>query len=409
MASSGQQQSLRIRDLGYTPGELPAGPTNSILDVPGVHVSQHTVPTSDDLPEGSTAKKGCTIISARSPKDWYKPCHASTFTFNGNGELTGSQNIADWGFINTPIIFTNSFSVGSCMDAMWDWMMEQKKALGWDELTAARNYGSPVVGETCDWWINSEVEKTRLDRPAILETFSQLKSKEEGGSVQEGQAGGGASMTCHHFTGGTGTASRVIQGSEGKTYTLGALVQSNYGVRLDLHIGGVPVGKILAKEAEARGDTGAKRFQIADEQQKVKDGSILILIMTDAPLATHNLNRLARHATVGLTSVGGHGVGRNFSGDIFLAVSTADIGTQALEHATLGRQRFNPTETNAIESVKNESIDTYFYACAEAVEEAILNSMVASREGTVGMNGDKVEGFDVKRVQQILDQYLVKV
>lgn len=122
--SSPPAQTLRIRDLGYAPGIHSPGPTNSILDVPGLHVSQVTVPTSASLPEGSTAVKGVTIITPRPPKDFWKPCHASTFTFNGNGELTGSRQMADWGFTNMPVAFTNSFSLGRVLDGVWDWVGE---------------------------------------------------------------------------------------------------------------------------------------------------------------------------------------------------------------------------------------------------------------------------------------------
>jgi D-aminopeptidase len=138
-------RSLRIRDLGYSPGELPPGPNNSILDVPGVHVSQITVPTSSTLKPGSTASKGVTIISPRPPKEFYKPCRAGTFCFNGNGEITGSRQIADWGFTNTPIAFTNSTSLGTVFDGIWDWVLEKGEELGWDDDMSGRQFGTPVT------------------------------------------------------------------------------------------------------------------------------------------------------------------------------------------------------------------------------------------------------------------------
>ena len=197
-------KTLRIRDLGYTPGSgiLQPGPTNSILDVPGVHISQVTVPAKGNMKPESTATKGVTVICPRSPTEFYKPCAASTFTFNGNGELTGTHNIADWGFVNTPIAFTNSLSIGSVFDGMWDWVLEQQEKMGWDEMQRARNYGTPVVGETADWWINSDVRQNRVDKEDIKRCFDGLKSSEDGGQVLEGQYGGGAGMTCHQFTGG---------------------------------------------------------------------------------------------------------------------------------------------------------------------------------------------------------------
>ena len=187
-------RTLRIRDLGYSPGSLPIGPTNSILDVPGVHISQVTVPTSTNLKHGSTASKGVTVICPRPPKEFYKPCHASAFTFNGNGELTGMRQAADWGFINTPIAFTNSLSLGTVFDGMWDWIMDQQDEMGWDALSRARHYGTPVVGETADWLINSDTRHSRLSKDDVTKCFDNLRSAEDGVVVSEGQFGGGAGV-----------------------------------------------------------------------------------------------------------------------------------------------------------------------------------------------------------------------
>lgn len=140
---------MRIRDLGYAPGSLPHGPTNSILDIDGLHFSQVTVPTSGNLPKESTACKGVTVICPRPPAEFYKPCRASMFCFNGNGEVTGSHQVADWGLTNTPIALTNSLSLGTVFDASWDWMLEKQKALGWDDGMTGRNYGTPVVCVYC--------------------------------------------------------------------------------------------------------------------------------------------------------------------------------------------------------------------------------------------------------------------
>ncbi|KAK5693804.1 hypothetical protein LTR17_025007 [Elasticomyces elasticus] len=375
---------MTIRDLGYTPGNLPAGPSNSILDVPGVHVSQSTVPTSTSPTPSVTATKGLTIISPRPPHEFYKPCAAGTFTFNGNGCLTGTSQIEDWGFTNTPIAFTNSLSLGTVFDGCWDYVLDRQDAMNWDGLTRARHYGTPVVGETADWIINSDVRASRLEKDDIKSAFEGLKGREDGGVVLEGQEGGGAGMTCHMFTGGTGTSSRVLgagMGNKEKEYTVGVLCQSNYGHTTDLIIGGVPVGKLLEKEAARdKGDDGAEFHAPpppSDPAGRTKDGSILVLILTDAPFATHQLKRLARHATVGLAAVGGHGIGRTFSGDIFLALSTAEDGPQQL--GVRGKGQYQHTETYERSVVKNESIDAYFYAVAEATEEAVLNSLVGGR------------------------------
>ena len=280
---------MTIRNLGYTPGTLKSGPSNSILDVPGVHISQVTVPTTSTLPEGSTATKGVTVISPRPPHEFYKPCNAGSFVFNGNGALTGSQQIADWGFTNTPIVFTNSFSLGTVVDGVWDFVIRQQDKLGWDELTRSRHYGTPVVGETADWTVNADVRHSRVSREDIKRAFDGLKSKEDGAFVEEGQYGGGSGMTCHHFTGGTGTSSRLVGGGNGsKEYTLGVIVQSNYGRLGDLQIGGVPVGRLLLKEKvqqagvpvtqlEGGAGVGGRKKQ-PELEGRSKDGSILILV-----------------------------------------------------------------------------------------------------------------------------------
>ncbi|KAK3723046.1 hypothetical protein LTR37_002192 [Vermiconidia calcicola] len=406
--------SLRIRDLGYAPGVLPTGPSNSILDVPGVHISQVTVPTTS----GSTARKGLTIISPRPPKDYYKPCHASSFCFNGNGELTGARQMNDWGYTNIPIAFTNSLSLGVVIDGMWDWVMDMQDDMGWGGITRARHYGTPVVGETADWLINSEVRATRLGRDDVKKCFEGLESRDDSAVVHEGQVGGGAGMTCHMFTDGTGTSSRTISSGEDSkdAYTIAALCQSNYGVLSDLVVGGVPIGRLLKKEQEARGkaanDEGSADVHgPAEVAGRTKDGSILILIITDAPLATHQLNRAARHATVGLARVGSYSAGRNFSGDIFIALSTSEHGPEQLENISFGSAASRPTQTYQTEVVKNECMDAYFCATAGVVEEAIMNSMVVGGgdNGTVAMDGTKIDGFPLERVRDLLVQYMVKI
>ncbi|KAK5172061.1 uncharacterized protein LTR77_003698 [Saxophila tyrrhenica] len=399
---------MRIRDLGYTPGILPTGPTNSILDIDGLHISQVTVPTTANLNPESTASKGVTVVSPRPPKEYYQPCRAGTFCFNGNGEFTGSRQIADWGFTNTPIAFTNSLSLGSVFDASWDWALEQQKRIGWDWDAAGKHFGTPVVGETCDWIINEEVPSTRVGRDDIKRCFDGLKSREDGAKVYEGQKGGGCGMTCHQFAGGTGTSSRTVNPGDDKSkqYTLAALCQSNYGLREDLVIGGVPIGKILKKQAKAGSTSETIKASALEDipAGRTKDGSIIILVVTDAPLTTNELDRVARHITVGLCQVGSYGVGRNSSGDIFVALSTASSGPEVREGSD--RQKI---ETYATEYVKSQSIDPFFYACAEAVEEAILNSMVGAADGVVAMNGTKIEGFPINKVKGLLEQHLVKV
>nr|OQO28279.1 hypothetical protein B0A51_03898 [Rachicladosporium sp. CCFEE 5018] len=409
-SSSTRNERMTIRSLGYTPGALSPGPLNSILDIPNLSVGQITLPTSPSLPKTSTATKGTTIIFPRGTEGLkaITPCHAGYAIFNGNGCLTGTPQIEDWGFTNTPIGFTNSLSLGGVFDGIWDWILDLQESLGISGRLQSRLYGTPVVGETADWLINSaDLRASRLSAAEIRQACTAAKIGKQGGVVEEGQRGGGAGMTCHQFSGGTGTSSRIIRGDrpsgpEGseKEYTLGCLVQTNYGGLVDLTIGGA----FAATPASQQPAAG-----------RADDGSILVLLVTDAPLSPTQLNRLARHATTGLACVGGNGIGRNFSGDIFLALSTAPhpgeqlIGkTGAVEDAIMGR--FNATQTNTIEVVKNESIDTFLAAAGEATEEAILNSLVGGRDGVVCMDGEtKIDGLPVEKVKALLERYLVKV
>ncbi|KAK5011869.1 hypothetical protein LTR60_004682, partial [Cryomyces antarcticus] len=418
---------MRIRDLGYSPGTLAPGPRNSVLDVDGVHVGQVTVSEGD-----GDVVKGVTLIFPRHPDEIQVPCYTGMHTLNGNGEVTGSYQIKDWGFINTgsivcevlalvsavyhflsgksglpdwifqwlpgprapgliydafvplvlclsfiPVALTNSLSLGIVYHTIWQWMIAQSKRNGQDTYNMGRHYGTPIVGETADWGLN-DIYRSALLPLHVDEALSKALTQD---GVQEGQFGGGAGMTCHQFTGGTGTSSRVVKG-EAEEYTVGVLVQSNYGHLGDLRIGGVPIGKLLAQEKEA-GSAAAKQSGLGP----AGEGSCVILILytapTDAPMLPHQLTRLAQRASIGLSQVGGHGTARNFSGDIFLAVSTANRPTDQLAGPTPSHAQPR-VETWTAATVKNESVDALFRAASEATEEAVLNSMVAGREGRTG-------------------------
>ncbi|TKA49839.1 hypothetical protein B0A49_12749 [Cryomyces minteri] len=418
---------MRIRDLGYSPGTLAPGPQNSILDVDGVRVGQVTVLEGD-----GDVVKGVTLIFPRHPDEIQVPCYAGMHTLNGNGEVTGSYQIKDWGFINTvalyhflsgksghpdgifqwlpgprapgliydafPVALTNSLSVGIVYHTIWQWMIAQSKRKGQDTYNMGRHYGTPVVGETADWALN-DIYRSALLPSHVDDALSKALTQD---AVQEGQFGGGAGMTCHQFTGGTGTSSRVVKG-EAKEYTVGVLVQSNYGHLGDLRIGGVPIGKLLAREKEA-GSAAAKQSHPGPGGE----GSCVILIFTDAPMLPHRLTRLAQRASIGLSQVGGHGTARNFSGDIFLAVSTANRPADQLAGPTPSHAHPR-VETWTTATVKNESVDALFRAASEAAEEAVLNSMVAGREGRTGFGGFRADGLPVERVRALLEKYLVIV
>ncbi|KAF2229096.1 DmpA/ArgJ-like protein [Viridothelium virens] len=394
---------MRIRDLGYAPSSLPPGPSNSLLDIPGVSIGQTT------QHDGST-HKGVTAIFPRPTSSIQTPCYAGISVLNGNGEMTGKFQVADWGFTNTPILLTNSCSLGVAIDEAWKWLLDRMDAQGMDELAQARNYGTPVVAETADWYLNGARE-SRIDGRYVREALEMAAAGAQK-EVKEGSEGGGAGMTCHQFKGGTGTSSRVVATGGSKEYSVGVLVQSNYGHMPDLRIGGVPVGKVLKKELDERGEslmTYEKKVERSAAGTKSEEGSIVIVIITDAPLLPTQLQRLARHAGVGLAQVGGPAsTGRTHSGDIFLALSTAAQPVEQLS-PEIKLKTLNPTETYSVDVVKNESIDAFFCAAAEATEEAILNSLVAARDGMTGIKGRRVEGLPVERVKELLEKHLVKV
>ncbi|KAE8386052.1 hypothetical protein ETB97_010075 [Aspergillus alliaceus] len=375
---------MRIRDLGYAPGRFKPGPQNSVLDVEGVRVGQVTIH------EGSDVHTGVTTILPRDP-DFVRthPCYAGLHVLNGIGELTGTHGVEEFGTINTPIALTSTVSVGKVYDALYMWMFDRAKDAGEDYGQILENLGIPVVGETLDC-ILSDITRSAVEKPHVYQALEQAIHNPQ---VLEGSHGGGTGMRCHAYKGGTGTSSRIVPG-ETKDYTLGVLVQANYGWQTDLQIGGVPVGRILKEELPTKPVPSTSG-----------EGSIIVLIFTDAPMLPHQLRRLAQRATVGMAQVGGHGTGRNYSGDMFLAISTGNVPQ---EHLKLGDPGYRPrVEYFGVDTIRNDCIDSLFYAAAEATEEAILNALVGAREGLTGFQGNRAEGLPVERVAELLKTYRV--
>ncbi|RFU36326.1 hypothetical protein B7463_g119, partial [Scytalidium lignicola] len=376
---------MRIRDLGYVPGQLPTGPKNSILDVPDVLVGQTTIH------EGDAVHTGVTVILPRKLQDLPKSCYAGLHELNGMGEMTGSHQVHEYGYINTPIALTNTLSVGKVYDAIFRWQIEQARARGEDELEMFRSIGLPVVCETLDIVLN-DISRSSVEKYHVYAALDQAINAPE---VLEGSHGGG-----------TGTSSRIVKGLEGKEYTVGVLCQANYGYMKDLRIGGVPIGRLLEKDAleNAKDEENLQN----EPKGKANEGSCIVIIATDAPFLPHQLRRLAQRATVGLSEVTGHGVGRTFSGEIFLAFSTASPPDNLLSRSN--DSGYQPlAESFQTGSIKNESIDTFFYAVAEATEESVLNAMVAAKDGLTGWKGRSVEGLPVEIVKELLKQYYVPV
>ena len=334
----------RLRDLGITIGRLPPGKHNSITDVPGVLVGHSTLVF--DAPR--VARTGVTVILPREGAIWKDHAFAATHSLNGSGEMTGVHWIAESGMLTTPIAITNTAQVGTVHEALNSYAYE----MGWTDV-----WDLPVVAETWDGWLN-DMAAFHVTKDHVYQAIESASS----GPVAEGNVGGGTGMICHEFKGGIGTASRMVSCPSG-TYTVGALVQANYGAREDLRVDGVPVGREITIESVPSGRAEAPG-----------GSSIIVIIATDAPLVHSQCKRLAQRATIGLARVGG--MGYNGSGDIFLAFAT-------------GNQLASETQKPyALQMLPNDQLNSFFLGVVEAVEEAILNAL------TDGGDNDGFQGAD---------------
>lgn len=345
----------RLRGLGLATGTLPPGPLNAITDVAGVTVGYATLVA--DTPR--VVRTGVTAIWPRGAGTWADAVFAGSFSFNGNGEMTGLAWIAEQGLLASPIGITSTASVGVVLDAICRLAVRDN---------AQQDWSLPVVGETWDGWL-SDPAAFPITTEFALTAFDGAV----GGAVAEGNVGGGTGMICHEFKGGTGTSSRVVE-VQGAAYTVGALVQANYGRRGMLRVDGVRVGEAIGF------DEVASPFAVARD-----GGSIIVVLATDAPLLPIQCQRLARRATTGLAWVGGYGA--NSSGDIFLAFSTGN---------SLGRA----TAVTEVRMLAPEGMTPLFLAAAEAVEEAILNALCAA-ETLVGFAGRVAWGMPLGRVGEV--------
>ncbi|OTB00277.1 hypothetical protein M426DRAFT_324425 [Hypoxylon sp. CI-4A] len=395
--NTGKETRQRIRELlpNLHLGGWKPGPLNSLTDVPGVLVH-----TQEIFSEDGNVNTGLTSILPR--KNWFHDaCYAGIFSFNGSGEMTGSHWINETGLLHSPIIITNSFSVGAAYQGIYEYAIKsegtEKGNVDWFLL--------PVVAETFDGYLN-DLTQFVIKPEHVVRGLENVSSDR----VREGNVGGGTGMICHWFKGGTGSSSRVVQGLDGKgepkNYTVGVLVQANYGRPHHLRIAGVPVGRILAEKTEevAKTNIGVKMARESLEMEKNrKDGSIIIIIATDAPLHPTQLQRLAKRATVGLARVGGFGA--NPSGDIFLAFSTAnEIPVQSV---TMNRRSVDPFTATplTVDVLDDNSINGLFEATADATEEAIYNSLCMA-ETMVGNQGHRVDALPLDRVKEIMEKYI---
>ncbi|OAX79132.1 hypothetical protein ACJ72_06550 [Emergomyces africanus] len=407
----------RIRDLLPTLkiGRHPTGPLNSLTDVPGVLVHTESLKLHPSTSPGirHPINTGVTTILPR--HDWFEwGCYAGYFRFNGSGEMTGSHWLDETGILNSPIIITNSFSVGACYSGVYEYAVREYS----DKQTGLVDWFLlPVIAETCDLYLN-DIGAMAVKPEMVVRGIEQARGGER---VPEGNTGGGTGMCCHGHKGGTGSASRVVEGKEfgvGVKYTVAALVQANYGKKGDLRVGGVALGKIIEeREAEAAAAllsssssttttttaaAAAAAYNAAKEEEErksaKKDGSIIVVLATDAPLHPIQLQRLAKRATVGLSRVGGWG--SNSSGDIFIAFSTA-------ERISRNEPEFSwaVTVEQKMSVVQDISINALFESAADATEEAIYNALVGA-EDMEGPEGMKVKALNHEVLKEVVGKHL---
>jgi D-aminopeptidase len=356
------QSPPRARDLGV-PFDGTPGPLNAITDVKGVEVGYRTLVSGQGkLQVGvGPVRTGVTAIFPRG-KASVDPVFAGWFTENGNGEMTGTTWVEESGFLYGPVMITNTHSVGVVRDAVIAWQLKHGTPLPAEDW-----WSLPVVAETWDGELN-DINGFHV-KP---EDADAAMADAQGGAIAEGNVGGGTGMICFEFKGGTGTSSRVLSENRGG-YTVGVLVQCNFGTRDLLRIAGVPVGKEIPKNPGR------------DDQ-----GSIIVVVATDAPLLPHQMKRIARRVTLGLGRLGS--ISGDGSGDIFIAFSTANPG------AGLAPKMAN------VNMLPNERMNALFEATVQATEEAVVNAMVAARTMT-GINGYTVEALPHDRLRAVLRKY----
>jgi D-aminopeptidase len=344
--------SPRARDLGI-PFDGSPGEHNAITDVPGVMVGHSTIiEGSGSLTIGKgPIRTGVTAILPSGKT--FRPVFASWASLNGNGEMTGTKWIDESGFLEEPILLTNTHSVGKVADASISWRTKRGyhppgDPFGWAAL--------PVVAETWDGRLN-DIHGRHVKEKHVFEALDTARS----GAVKEGNVGGGTGMVCHRFKGGIGTASRKLDSG----YTLGVIVQANYGHREDLTLGGIRVGRQLTQKMPIHNSL-APGFE---------GNSIIAIVATDAPLLPHQLKRVAKRVSLGIAKTGGFG--SNSSGDIFLAFSTATTIDSGKKEAILA------------EMLQNDAIDPILKATVQATEESVNNALIAAKD-MEGINGNKV-------------------
>jgi D-aminopeptidase len=360
-------QRPRARALGV-PFDGTPGPLNAITDVTGVEVGHVTlISGAGRLVRGKgPVRTGVTAVLPKG-KNFGERVFAAWTALNGNGEMTGAAWVEESGHLGTPILITNTHSVGTVRDAVIEWNANRGTKEGY-----SGDFSLPLVTETWDGFLN-DINGFHVKKEHVFQVLDNAR----GGPVAEGNVGGGTGMVTHRFKGGIGTSSRVLKKEDGG-FTVGVLVQANYGRRELLHVAGVPVGKEIP-------DLLPKRGAPADGT-----GSIIVVVATDAPLLPHQLKRLARRAALGIGVVGGRG--ENTSGDLFIAFSTANPENSKTE----GMAR--------VEMLPNERISPLLIDTVNATEEAIVNALVAAQT-MEGIDGNTAYAMPHERLREVLRKY----
>ena len=370
--AASSQTKPRARDLGV-PFDGTPGAVNAITDVKGVEVGYTTLNSG----EGEKAiRTGVTAILPQG-KNFAGRLFAAWHTLNGNGEMTGTTWIEESGGLGSPILITNTHSVGIVRDAVIEWGAKKFSGGGY-----SGDFSLPVVAETWDGYLN-DINGFHVKKEHVFAALDSARS----GQIAEGNVGGGTGMAAHGFKAGTGSASRVLDARFGG-YTVGVLVQANYGGRQFFTVSGVPVGREITDLQMKIGQPGMASILRKTEEGA---GSIIVVLATDAPLLPHQLKRMAQRISLGIGRVGGRG--ENSSGDIFIAFSTANA-------AEFGKNEGIAT----VQMLPNDRINMLFGATVQATEEAIINAMVAA-ETTVGYKGNTIYALPHDRLQEALKKY----
>jgi len=360
----------RARDIGV-PFEGAPGPLNAITDIAGVEVGHTTLISGEGrliVGEGPV-RTGVTAVLPRGKGSVDIPVFAGWFSQNGNGEMTGTAWVEESGFLEGPVMITNTHSVGVVRDAVIRWRVARGRP-----DPSGYWWSLPVVAETWDGWLN-DINGFHV----TAEHAFQALEAAAGGRIAEGNVGGGTGMICYGFKGGIGTSSRVIRLGDA-AYTVGVLLQANFGGRSQLTVAGVPVGREISDSPAYAGLPGASSDR----------GSVIVVVGTDAPLLPHQLKRLARRVTMGLARTGS--VSGNGSGDLFIAFSTANSGA------------YRPVGLTQAQMLANDQLDPIFTAVVQTTEESVINALVAA-ETMTGQSSHRAIALPHDRLRDVLKRY----